>query len=108
MVVNAIIADADKNWCMALANELNVTKDFKVIKMINNGFKVISELERLKPKLIILDMDLPSISGLEIIQDIEKNNEINTEVIILTKKAINMSQVVGFKCVKCFLSKKAF
>ena len=52
-MVNAIIADDNKDLCMTLANELNVTKEMKVLEMINDGTKVIQEIKRLKPEIII-------------------------------------------------------
>ena len=45
-MVNAIVADDNKDLCMALANELNVTKEIKVLEMISDGTKVIQEIKR--------------------------------------------------------------
>lgn len=65
---------------MTLANELNVTKEMKVLEMINDGTKVIQEIKRLKPEIIILDLKMPGRNGLQIIEDIEKVVKINEKV----------------------------
>ena len=79
-MVNAIIADDNKDLCMTLANELNVTKEMKVLEMINDGTKVIQEIKRLKPEIIILDLKMPGRNGLQIIEDIENDDSIETNI----------------------------
>ena len=79
-MVNAIVADDNKDLCMALANELNVTKEIKVLEMISDGTKVIQEIKRLKPEIIILDLKMPGRNGLQIIEDIENMKKIMIKV----------------------------
>lgn len=57
-MINAIIADDNKDLCMLLANELNTTKDIKVIEMLSDGSHVIQEIKRLHPQIIILDLKM--------------------------------------------------
>ena len=70
-MINAIIADDNKDLCMLLANELNTTKDIKVIEMLSDGSHVIQEIKRLHPQIIILDLKMPGKNGLQIIEEIK-------------------------------------
>ena len=83
-MINAIIADDNKDLCMLLANELNTTKDIKVIEMLSDGSHIIQEIKRLHPQIIILDLKLPGKNGLQIIEEIENDDEIKTKVIVLS------------------------
>ncbi len=58
-MINAIIADDNKDICILLANELNSTKDVKVIEILSNGANIVQEIKRLHPEIIILDLKMP-------------------------------------------------
>lgn len=104
-MVSAIIADDNKDLCMALANELNVTKEMKVLEMISNGTNVIQEIKRLKPQIIILDMKMPGKNGLQIIDDIENDDSINTKVIVFSGEQSYIQRVQKNECVVSFIEK---
>lgn len=100
-MVNAIIADDNKDFCMALANELNVTKDIKVIEMMSDGNRIIQEIKKLNPEILILDLKMPGKNGLQIIEEIE-NESIETNVIVVSgetsyiEKLRQSKKVVGY------------
>lgn len=104
-MVNAIVADDDKDLCMALANELNVTKEIRILEMINDGTHVIQEIKRLKPEIIILDMKMPGKNGIQIIEDIENDDEIKTKVIVFSGEPSYMIKIRDAKCVIGFIAK---
>lgn len=104
-MVNAIVADDNKDLCMALANELNVTKEIKVLEMISDGTKVIQEIKRLKPEIIILDLKMPGRNGLQIIEDIENDDSIETKVIVFSGEMDYIARVRNSNCVISYLTK---
>lgn len=104
-MINAIIADDNKDICILLANELNSTKDVKVIKILSNGVNVIQEIKRLHPEIIILDLKMPGKNGLQIIDDIENDVSINTKVIVLSGEMNYISKVRDSRCVVEYISK---
>lgn len=104
-MINAIIADDNKDLCMTLANELNVTKEMKVLEMINDGTKVIQEIKRLKPEIIILDLKMPGRNGLQIIEDIENDDSIETKVVVFSGEMNYIAKAKNYNCVISYLTK---
>jgi len=104
-MVNAIIADDNKDLCMTLANELNVTKEMKVLEMISDGTKVIQEIKRLKPEIIILDLKMPGRNGLQIIEDIENDDSIETKVVVFSGEMSYIAKAKNYNCVISYMTK---
>lgn len=104
-MVSAIVADDNKDLCIALANELNVTKEIKVLEMISSGTKVLPEIKRLKPDIIVLDLKMPGRSGLQIIDDIERDSSIKTKVIVFSGEIDYITKVRKSNCVITYLTK---
>lgn len=58
-------------------------KDYEVVGEAENGEKAIALIEQLKPDVILMDLNMPKFSGLEVIKTLnEKNNSV--PIIILT------------------------
>ena len=104
-MVNAIVADDNKDICMLLANELNITKEIKVIEMLSDGSNVIREIKRLHPQIIILDLKMPGKNGLQIIEEIENNDEIKTKVVVLSGENEYLARLQSSRCVVDCISK---
>lgn len=104
-MVNAVIAEDNKDLCIAIANELNVTKEVKVIAMIKEGTRVIPEIKRLHPDIVVLDMKMPGRNGLQIINDIENDASINTKVVIFSGEISYIAKVQNSKCVISYILK---
>lgn len=57
------------------------------VKSISDGAKAIDFIVKSKPNLVILDIMLPNVSGMKILEDIRKMNEIShLPVLMLTAK----------------------
>ena len=104
-MVSTIIADDNKDICITLSNELNITNDIKVLEIIDDGAKVIPEIKRLKPQMIILDLKMPGRNGLQIIDDIENDDSINTKVVVLSGEQTYITKLRDAKCVSHYLQK---
>ena len=104
-MVSAIIADDNKDFCIKLANELNVTKEIKVIEMISEGTKVVQEIKRLKPEILILDLKLPGKNGLQIIEELSSESSIKTKVIVISGSNDYMTKIIKNKRIIGYLGK---
>lgn len=96
-MVSAIIADDNKDYCIKLANELNVTKEIKVIEIISEGTKVLQEIKKLQPEILILDLKLPGKNGLQIIEELSKDSSITTKVIVISGSNDYMTKIISNK-----------
>ena len=82
-------------------------KDALTFNFENEGFKVnsfsdgescLKEIKRKKPDLVILDLMLPGISGLDVCREIRTSDTFNDiAVIMLTAKGEEIDRIVGFE-----------
>ena len=74
----------------------NLEKEGYKVKVVSNGLNAVSEVEKNKPSVIILDWMLPEISGVEICKLIRSKPEIKTiPVIMLTAKSQEEDKIKG-------------
>ncbi len=75
----------------------NVRQEGYEIQTADNGIKALEILKSYKPDLIILDVMMPEMDGIETCQEIRKNQEFNDIIItFLTARAEDYSQIAGF------------
>ncbi len=85
--IKILIAEDDP-LNMKLFRDLLEVKNFDVI-CVTDGNKVISQMVKYKPNLVLMDIRLNDVSGLDIIEDIKENPEISDiPVIALTAFAM--------------------
>jgi len=57
--------------------------DIKVIGQANDGIECLELLKKILPQVLLLDIDMPKMNGLEVLENI-RENKIEVKVIILT------------------------
>jgi two-component system, OmpR family, alkaline phosphatase synthesis response regulator PhoP len=76
----------------------NLRKEGYQIFSCNNGREAIETASRILPHLIILDVMMPSMDGIEACREIKQNPELeSTVVIFLTARGEDYSQIAGFE-----------
>ncbi|PVW14233.1 response regulator transcription factor [Marixanthomonas spongiae] len=78
-----VIADDHPMLLSGLNEELS-RNGYNVVGQANNGNKALSLILELKPDIALLDIDMPLMTGLEVIKAAKENNSINTKFIILS------------------------
>jgi len=76
-----LIIDDEKDLCQAIANVLK-NEGYEVIAS-GTGEEGIKEVENSRPELVLLDLRLPGLSGMEVLKEIKKH-DVDLPVIILT------------------------
>ena len=74
--INIIIADDNKEFCNILNDYLLVQNDIVVIGIAENGVEALKLIEEKKPDLVVLDIIMPILDGLGVL---EKLNTINLD-----------------------------
>ena len=67
---------------------------YEVIGYAKNGEEGIAMYDQLHPDIVILDIIMPGIDGLEVCREIRKTS--NIPILILSAKAEDMDKIVGF------------
>ncbi|MEK4443382.1 LytR/AlgR family response regulator transcription factor [Niallia sp. FSL K6-0077] len=68
MLIRVMIADKDKRVIARIRYYLKDHKDIKIIVMCDNGNDLVYQYKKWKPDLIITEVDLPSMNGLEVMK----------------------------------------
>jgi len=86
MGVNAchlIVADDHALFREGLKKVLEERADFKVVGEAGDGAELLTLLGRLTPEIILLDISMPNLRGVDVIQEIKKTHP-GTKILILT------------------------
>lgn len=76
----------------------NLSKEGYKVLTANNGLKAIELAKDLKPSLIILDVMMPQMDGIEVCQTLrEEHNLKDTVITFLTSRNEDYSQIAGFE-----------
>ncbi|MDP2885140.1 MAG: response regulator transcription factor [Ignavibacteria bacterium] len=63
--VTVLVADGHEEIREAMCEYLNRIQGIHVVAEALNGFEVIAKVERLKPDIVLLDVALPGLNGIE-------------------------------------------
>ena len=83
MAVNVMITDDHSMIREGLKQLLELEGDFKVIAEAADGVECINKLEEITPDVLLLDINMPNMNGLEVLQKM-KEKRIKVKVLVLT------------------------
>lgn len=83
MAVNVMIADDHSMIREGLKQLLELEGDFKVIAEAFDGVDCMEKLETIKPDVLLLDINMPNMNGLEVLQKM-KEKRMKVKVLVLT------------------------
>lgn len=81
MLKKIFIIDDDKHYIKLLSEILEQNHPYK-IRAYDNGYMAIEEFNQYKPDIIILDHDMPRITGLELLK--QNHNLLETNLIVIS------------------------
>ncbi len=90
-----VIEDDDHIWKVI---EYKLKKEKHDLIWASDGLKALEILKKFKPDLIISDIMVPYLDGLQILKKVKKNDELKTiPVIMLTSKAQEKDVIKGLE-----------
>jgi len=81
--INIIIADDNRNLCQMLQNYFQGQEDLNVVGVANNGLEAMELLQTEKPDLVILDLVMPNLDGLGVLERINAQTMMTRPKIIM-------------------------
>jgi YesN/AraC family two-component response regulator len=81
--MRVLIVDDSKIVCKGLQQMLTNIAGVEIVGQAHNGKDAITSISELKPDVVILDIRLPDLSGIDVLVDIRAKN-LSTLVIMLT------------------------
>lgn len=85
-MVTIVVADDHAVVRLGVCALLNSQADFRVVAELGDAFSVVPEVERLHPDVLVLDLMMPGVSGLEVIRQVAKRVPA-TRVVVLSMLA---------------------
>lgn len=80
-----VIADDNKEFSEILTRFISSYEDFQVVGVAKDGLEALEIVDREKPDVLILDIIMPHLDGLEVLERLNSSgSSINTKVIILS------------------------
>lgn len=94
--IKVIIADDHDIVIMGLKQLLSKVHNLDVVAVSDDGYDTLAKVEEFKPDVLILDIDIPSISGIQVTEQVVKNFP-DTKVILHTGYTDEEHIVAGFE-----------
>ena len=63
--VRVLVVDDSEPWRRQVCSMLQTRPEYRVVAEVADGLEAVHEAQQLKPDLILLDVGLPSLNGLE-------------------------------------------
>jgi Response regulator containing a CheY-like receiver domain and an HTH DNA-binding domain len=81
--IEIIIADDHLMVREGLKQLLELDGDIKVIGEATDGFECLKLIEKLNPEVVLLDINMPNMNGIEVLEQMKKRN-MDAKVLVLT------------------------
>ena len=108
-MIRVMVADDNIDLNNMYCKFLTKDKDIKIISQTTDGQETLQKYQELRPDLLLLDLEMPTISGLDIINHLSKDpNEKNKKnIIVISGKDAVRSNLWNMSKVYMSLSKPA-
>ncbi len=82
--ITVYLADDHQIVLRGIISLLDLDPDLHLVGFTTESSKIVSEVMRLKPQVLVLDLGMPGIPGGEIIRTLRSMRTVNTEVVVFT------------------------
>jgi DNA-binding NarL/FixJ family response regulator len=103
--IRIALADDHPIFRDGLCRLLSLEEDFVVVAQVNDGLQVFDVLRQYEPDILLLDLNMPGLSGLATLQRVQAAN-IKTRVILLTASDNQNEFVDALKLGSCGIVQK--
>ena len=68
-----LIADSNQDFCRLMTDTFSREKDLEIVGVAGDGVEAMNLLAELKPDLLLMDLVLPKLDGLELLRRLSKS-----------------------------------
>lgn len=90
--IRILIVDDNEDFSLLLSNYLTTIHEFEIIGIALNGISAINMIKESSPDVVLLDLAMPEIDGLEVLKS-TKNND-GTYPLFLVVSAIGTKDII--------------
>lgn len=97
--IKVLIVDDNQGFSALLKDHIEMQQEFEVIGVANNGLEGLKMIQELKPDIVVLDIIMPHLDGLGVLENVNKLGLLNDSKFIIlsavgqdniTRRAINL------------------
>ena len=92
--IRVVIADDNKELTVMVEEFINLKEEFKVVKTFNSGKNLLEYLKDNKVDLLLLDVFMPDVDGIQVLQELKGSSNYNTPSHIIMITAFNSEKVM--------------
>lgn len=81
--ISVLIADDNQDFAYTLSNYINDQEDMEVIGIAKDGNEAVNLISTIKPEIVLLDVIMPHLDGLGVLEKLNKNANPNQPTIIM-------------------------
>lgn len=106
-MIDILIADDNAVLTEQLSKILSREKDFRILKVSKDGVEALKDYISLKPTVLLLDLNLPKMSGIDVIEELSKsyNFDSKNNIIIVSGDTLFRSQLSNTQKIRWILPK---
>ena len=82
--VTVFLADDHKIVLTGIASIIDLDPELRLVGSTTDSTKIIEEVVRLKPQVLVLDMVMPDIPGVEIIRTVRRMRSLQTRIVVFS------------------------
>jgi len=82
MSVSILIVDDHPLIRQGLRNLLSGVPDFQVIGEVGDGLQAVELVEKLRPKVLVVDLMMPNLNGLEVLRQVKKLSPASCSIVL--------------------------
>jgi len=94
--MRVLLADDSNLILERLQEALSIYKQVEIVGLCGNGIETLEAIRTLKPDLAIIDIKMPGLTGIEVLQEIRKESK-SPKIVILTFYSSDYYQQVAIK-----------
>ena len=82
--MKVLIGDDNRNFTESVSKFLNSQEDIEVVGVASNGRETVEKILEYKPDVVLLDINMPVMNGLKMLEVLRASKNKNQKVLILT------------------------
>ena len=106
-MIDILIADDNAVLAEQLTKVLSKEEDFRILKVSKDGVEALNDYISLKPTVLILDLNMPKMSGIDVIEELSKDTNFDSKnnIIVVSGSTLFRSQLTNPEKIKWIFSK---
>jgi DNA-binding NarL/FixJ family response regulator len=82
--VRTVVADDSRTALRSICKYLEVVEEFEIVGTARDGLDAVAKVKHLRPELVLLDLSMPRMSGLEAARELKKIDS-DLRIVIFTE-----------------------